>query len=108
MANDRFIPDSRAAGRAAPPPVPPPPPTAPSSMPQESAPAPERTFREPQMRRWPHPVEVRREEAISPSLHYIHCALAYQNQTLADIKALVQQLVQAQEERTGGETQRET
>ena len=101
MANDRFTPDSRAAGR-------PDPPTAPPSMPQESAPAPERTFREPQMRRWPHPVEVRREEAISPSLHYIHCALTYQNQTLADIKALVQQLVQAQEERTSGDQQRET
>jgi len=28
-----------------------------------------------------------------PTLRYICCALSYQNQTLADIKALLQQLV---------------
>ena len=93
MANDRFTPDSRAAGR-------PDPPTAPSSMPQESAPAPERTFREPQMRRWPHPVEgTPPAEALSQKqsgdgmLYYVRCALSYQNQMLADIKTLLEQIV---------------
>lgn len=65
--------------------------------PQTAAPAQEtdRRFREVEMRRWPHPiVPEREEEPISPSLHYIHCALAYQNQTLADIKAMLQKLTQ--------------
>ena len=43
---------------------------------------------EPPVRRWPHPVE-----GVDPALHYIRCALSYQNQLLADIKTLLQQLV---------------
>ena len=82
MENNRFAAGGRSAGAA-------------GDIAAGDTP-PEKVFREPQMRRWPHPVEVR-EERISPSLHYIHCALAYQNQTLADIKALLQQLVQQQE-----------
>lgn len=65
--------------------------------PHTAAPGPEgdRRFREVEMRCWPHPIEPAREEVpISPSLHYIHCALAYQNQTLADIKAMLQKLTQ--------------
>ncbi len=50
-------------------------------------------FKEPEVRRWPHPVGeppvVRDQE---PTLHYVRCALSYQNQLLADIKALLEQL----------------
>ncbi len=44
---------------------------------------------EPEMRRWPHPVAAAPEE-LSPTLHYVCCALSYQNQLLADIKALLE------------------
>lgn len=48
---------------------------------------------EPPMRRWPHPVEEASSCRPSDgSLHYIRCALSYQNQLLSDIKALLQQL----------------
>ena len=59
------------------------PPAAAASAPQE-----------PPVRRWPHPVE-RAEPApdLDPALHYIRCALSYQNQLLADIKTLLQQLL---------------
>ena len=46
----------------------------------------DRPMPEPPVRRWSHPVEgasVPRQAA--PTLHYICCALSYQNQTLADI-----------------------
>ena len=56
-------------------------------------------FTEPEVRRWPHPVdgtEVTRQSGAAgqtePSLYYIHCALSYQNQLLAEIKALLEQL----------------
>ena len=69
-------------------------------------------FTEPEVRRWPHPVdgvapEPRRSGArgrqesagwpaggggTDPALYYIHCALSYQNQLLADIKALLEQM----------------
>ena len=46
------------------------------------------------VRRWPHPVEgVEPIQDLDPALHYIRCALSYQNQLLADIKTLLQQLV---------------
>ena len=49
---------------------------------------------EPPVRRWPHPVEgVEPIQDLDPALHYIRCALSYQNQLLADIKTLLQQLV---------------
>ena len=60
----------------------------------DSAPLP----REPEVRRWPHPVggaerplpaSARETDA---ALYYIHCALSYQNQLLADIKALLEQI----------------
>lgn len=48
------------------------------------------SYVEPEIRRWPHPVE---EPPVppEPALHYIRCALAYQNQLLADIKALLEE-----------------
>ena len=71
------------------------------------------TTPEPPVRRWPHPVDgvtpqSRRSAAswresspvsgwtqeTEPALYYIHCALSYQNQLLADIKALLEQLSQ--------------
>ena len=56
------------------------------------------SYTEPEVRRWPHPPE---EDAAclpplpEPALHYIRCALSYQNQLLADIKALLEQLTAA-------------
>jgi len=48
---------------------------------------------EPEVRRWPHPMEdVPAAPAPEPALHYIRCALSYQNQLLADIKALLERL----------------
>lgn len=41
-----------------------------------------------------HPVDVPAAIAPDPTLHYIRCALSYQNQLLADIKALLQQLAE--------------
>ena len=53
---------------------------------------------EPAMRRWPHPVEpaCAANRQCDPSLRYIRCALSYQNQLLTEIKALLEQLVEAQ------------
>ena len=51
------------------------------------------TTPEPPVRRWPHPVEGgTRAAPPEPALHYIRCAMSYQNQLLADIKALLEQL----------------
>ena len=71
-------------------------------------------FTEPEMRRWPHPVDGlslpdgRTPPSAGPSdlsLHYIHCALSYQNQLLSEIQALLEQLVldrkQSPEENSG-------
>jgi hypothetical protein len=51
------------------------------------------TFPEPEVRRWPHPVGAA-EPAISSdaALHYIRCALSYQNQLLADIKSHLEKI----------------
>jgi hypothetical protein len=50
---------------------------------------------EPPVRRWPHPVHGTDPiQQPDPTLHYIRCALSYQNQLLADIKALLQQLIE--------------
>ena len=49
---------------------------------------------EPPVRRWPHPVESAEPvQDLEPALHYIRCALSYQNQLLADIKSLLQQML---------------
>ena len=50
-------------------------------------------FSEPAVRRWPHPVDgTAPSQPEDPALHYIRCALSYQNQLLADIKALLETL----------------
>ena len=46
-------------------------------------------YTEPEVRRWPHPLEDP-APAPEPALHYIRCALSYQNQLLADIKSLLE------------------
>ena len=57
------------------------------------------TAAEPVMRRWPHPITgVESVQQADPTLHYIRCALSYQNQLLADIKALLQQVVENQDD----------
>lgn len=51
-------------------------------------------YTDPPVRHWPHPIEEAAVTQQSDStLHYIRCALSYQNQMLADIKALLQQMV---------------
>lgn len=57
-------------------------------------------FTEPEVRRWPHPVSgiapVRQglsDQQTDALLHCVRCALSYQNQLLADIKALLERLV---------------
>ena len=62
------------------------------------------TAPEPPVRRWPHPVTgVEPVQTPDSMLHYIRCALSYQNQLLAEIKALLQQLA----EDCGGESSAE-
>lgn len=51
------------------------------------------TAPEPPVRRWPHPVEGAETCCTpDPALHYIQCALSYQNQVLSEIKTLLQQM----------------
>lgn len=47
---------------------------------------------EPPVRRWPHPVRAEPSLPEDPALRYIRSALSYQNQMLADIKALLEQI----------------
>ena len=77
-----------------------------SARPVSGQPANPAAYTEPEVRRWPHPVngaEVppapERPGGCGPgsgqldaALYYIHCALSYQNQLLADITALLEQL----------------
>lgn len=51
-------------------------------------------FKEPAMRRWPHSGESAPSgtEPEAAALHYLRCSLSYQNQLLADIKALLERL----------------
>lgn len=60
----------------------------------ETAPPGTPIYTEPEVRRWPHPVEDPAPPP-EPAMHYIRCALSYQNQLLADIKALLEQLASA-------------
>lgn len=54
------------------------------------------TTPEPPVRRWPHPVDgVEPVLQTDPVLHFIHCALSYQNELLADIKTLLEQIAEA-------------
>lgn len=50
---------------------------------------------EPSVRRWPHPVGCQDPPLPpEPTLHYIRCALSYQNQLLSEIKTLLQRLAE--------------
>ena len=62
-------------------------------VPASRPPADSLGYPEPEVRRWPHPPEeTSSAQTPEPALHYIRCALSYQNQLLADIKALLEQL----------------
>lgn len=75
----RAVPASRASGEL-------------RTPPQPGTPS----YIEPEVRRWPHPLEdTPAVTAPEPALHYIRCALSYQNQLLADIKTLLEQLAAA-------------
>ena len=64
------------------------------------------TTPEPPVRRWPHPVDgVEPVQQTDPALHFIHCALSYQNELLADIKALLEQIAAGREELEEDETE---
>jgi len=59
--------------------------------------APPTGFTEPPVRRWPHPVDgTEPAQTGDPALHYIRCALSYQNQLLSDIKVLLEKLTAAE------------
>ena len=68
-------------------------------------------FTEPEVRRWPHPIEGAAPSArqtapagqTDTALYYIHCALSYQNQLLADIKSLLEQLAADSAPAAGGD-----
>lgn len=63
-----------------------------------AGPAPRTEPKEPVMRRWPHPVECTPAPVPDPMLHYIRCALTYQNELLGEIKALLEELALSREE----------
>ncbi len=64
------------------------------------------TTPQPPVRRWPHPVDgVEPVQQTDPALHFIHCALSYQNELLADIKALLEQIAAGREESEEDETE---
>ncbi len=56
------------------------------------------------MNRYPHPIAPQPcfPAVETADLHFLRCTLAYQNQLLADIKALLQVLVKQGEEETDG------
>ena len=74
-----------------------------SGPPAENAPPQPATRREapeePAMRRWPPPAKAQPSGREDAALHYIRTALSYQNQTLADIKALLERVVLELEDR---------
>lgn len=69
-------------------------------QPQQPQPSPVPAFTEPEMRRWPHPVDSTASPTADRSapqnteaaLQQIRCALVCQNQLLAEIKVLLEQL----------------
>lgn len=67
----------------------------PAVSPAQTAPAGVPTTPEPPVRRWPHPVDGSEPaRQTDPTLHFIRCALSYQNQLLADIKTLLERLAE--------------
>ena len=58
-----------------------------------AAPETSEAFPEPEVRRWRHPVGAAEPAIYSDAaLHYIRCALSYQNQLLADIKSHLEKI----------------
>lgn len=58
---------------------------------------------EPEVRRWPHPIpQPYVQEPTETTLHYICCALSYQNELLSEIKTLLEQIAADQ---SNGEAQ---
>lgn len=78
---------------------------------RETAPPGTPIYTEPEVRRWPHPIEGAAPSArqtapagqTDTALYYIHCALSYQNQLLADIKSLLEQLAADSAPAAGGD-----
>ncbi len=70
----------------------------------QSPPAPSCPAGEPPMNRYPHPIQPQPclPTVETADLHFLRCTLAYQNQLLADIKALLQVLVKQGEESSDG------
>ncbi|BAK97974.1 hypothetical protein OBV_07760 [Oscillibacter valericigenes Sjm18-20] len=55
---------------------------------------------EPEVRRWPHPIQQTYVQApTEATLHYICCALSYQNELLSEIKTLLEQIAADQSNR---------
>ena len=51
------------------------------------------SFSEPEVRRWSHPVTgITPNPKTETVLQYVRCALSYQNQLLADIKTLLEEI----------------
>lgn len=87
MSNHPYYCCRRPGGAQAQPPQPPTKAEEPQAV-RRSGPAPE----EPPVRRWPRQT-AEPPSREDPALHWVHSALSYQNQTLADIKALLERLV---------------
>lgn len=50
-------------------------------------------YLEPPVRRWPHnTAETLPDRESDAAIHYIRCSLSYQNQTLSEIKVLLERL----------------
>lgn len=48
---------------------------------------------EPEVRRWPHPIpQPCVSEPTETTLHYISCALSYQNELLSEIKTILERM----------------
>ncbi len=59
-----------------------------------ASPIPETGACEPEIRRWVHPIPQPYGPALPEStLHYICCALSYQNEMLSEIKTLLEQIL---------------
>lgn len=61
-------------------------------------------YAEPPVRRWPHnTTEPLSDQESDAAIHYIRCSLSYQNQTLSEIKALLEQLTTEQQNTSSAE-----
>ena len=55
--------------------------------------------KEPEVHRWQHPIpQAYTSVSTESSLHYIRCALSYQNELLNEIKTLLEQIASSQSE----------